>query len=351
MLRRFLVLGIVGLIAIFLLYMKNIVTVGKQGLLAYAAGTEDIVTPNGGAFILKDVAGNQIAATDEQKEQFEELVKIGLGGKAYPVKLDSIRIEGHGASSKQIIFSWQDNFSKGNNLIIKKLKERILQWEFGRANEERDLLFVPLGIDLRGGVEFMCTLYDDDLARVEADDQVVDILRTRLESQGLTEPQVSRLTNGDIQVIIPGGGKAEAARTRRVLETTGKLEFRELLKVYGNEREEGSSDEPGNLIIQDKRGRWRFRPGKDQRGALGQVLLPKKAPRGETPRAFYLLDVAEITGQDVKGGMRSQNDNGGPAIGIELTATGGAKNYAYTKGIKDRGPEGRGIGGSGRFAI
>ena len=54
------------------------------------------------------------------------------------------------------------------------------------------------------------------------------ILRKRLDARGLTEPKIYRLSNGDLQVVIPGGTQADAAQTRKVLETAGRLEFREV---------------------------------------------------------------------------------------------------------------------------
>ena len=43
---------------------------------------------------------------------------------------------------------------------------------------------------------------------------------------------MTKLSNGDVQVVIPGGSRADAARTRKVLEDTGRLEFREVLEAY-----------------------------------------------------------------------------------------------------------------------
>ncbi len=336
----------VVLLAFFLLYLQNKVYVGDQEFFAYGIDGDHIIPENGdgGSFQLKDIAGNPYIPKEAQLKEFEYFVDRGLAGHPFPIDKSSIKLVD--GSATDIEFKFTGEVSKR---IRNQIKRRLLQFSFTEKNAERPLLYVPLGIDLRGGVEFICSLYDDDQNRVDADQQVVDILRTRLESRGLSEPQVSRLTNGDIQVVIPGGGKAEAARTRKVLETTGKLEFREVLDAYGDESDEAtSSTEPGRVVHKDKRGKWAYKPGGGGRLVSGEVLYPMKAPRGENPKAFYRLGPAKITGQDVKDGFVSQDDNGGPAVGIELNATGGSKSFEWSQAIKDRGDAGQ---GSGRFAI
>lgn len=347
MLRRLFPLVLIFIIALGLLYTGNKVWVGQQTFFAHALHDNNyLLTARGGEFQLKDIAGKIFLPGEAQIEQFHYFIDRGADGKPFPIDKSSITIGEHG------VISFTFSHDPGKRLL-NVIKKRLLAYNFSKPNAERDLLYVPLGIDLRGGVEFICSLYDDDQNRIEADQQTVDILRLRLESRGLSEPQVSRLSNGDIQVIIPGGGKAEAARTRKVLETTGKLEFREVLDVYGDDDPEASSStEPGRVVEKDEAGRWTFKPGGGGGfSRFGEVLYPAKAPRGETPRAFYRLGAAEITGQDVEDGYQTSDDNGGPAVGIQLNATGGSKSSEWTRGIKERGPFGGSGQGSGRFAI
>ncbi len=352
--HRFGSIFIVFVIAVSLLYLQNKVYVGSQYYFAEAVPVKQgeevkypFVSKEGGYFLLKDIAGKAFEPTALQIEQFKYFAERGSDGKPFLIDTENITVNG-----MMIEYKFQ-NSSQVNLRRLKKFEKRLLEFSFSEPNSERDLLFVPLGIDLRGGVEFICSLYDDDQNRVEAEQQTVDILRTRLETRGLSEPQVSRLTNGDIQVVIPGGGKAEAARTRKVLETTGKLEFREVLEVFGIEDEEAfSSHEPGEQIIINKKGKPAFKPGGGAGfDTLGEKLYPLKAPRGQTPLAFYRLGPAKITGQHVEDGFTTANDDGTPAVGIKLNATGGSISYEWTTDVKKRGPLGESTGGSGRFAI
>ena len=347
--RRLISIVFVLIGSLVLLYLQNKVYVGEQEFYTYwvDAGGNGI-NEKGGKFYLKDIAGKYAPLKDHHVEQFKHFIKRGDGrGRSFPIRSD-FKVLHHKEGFNYIDFKFEGDAAPK---LLATIKERLSVFTFSTDNEPRDLLYVPLGIDLRGGVEFICSLYDDDQNRVDADQQVVDILRTRLETKGLSEPQVSRLTNGDIQVVIPGGGKAEAARTRKVLETTGKLEFREVLSIYGDADNPKSESryEPGEKVSKTPQGKWGFKPGGGGRlVSFGEVLYPNKSSRGEDPKIFYRLGSAKITGQDVKDGFVTQDDNGGPAVGINLDAAGGSKSFEWTRNIKSRGDAGS---GSGQFAI
>ena len=156
--------------------------------------------------MVEEVVGRLTALDGEGKP------KLVLDGEPVPA-----------ADRESLVIKVEDATS-GPNLVRDILPARPVQ----QPNPSRDLLHISLGIDLRGGVEFTCRLYDKANTVVPADQEVISILRKRLDARGLTEPQVFRMTNGDVQVVIPGGTQADAARTRSVLESTGRLEFRKV---------------------------------------------------------------------------------------------------------------------------
>ncbi|MHC5068294.1 MAG: protein translocase subunit SecD, partial [Planctomycetota bacterium] len=214
-------------------------------------------------------------------------------------------------------------------------------------------------IDLRGGVEFTCRLYNRDNEVVAADEVVVDILRRRLDARGLTEPQVFRLTSGDIQVVIPGGTQADAARTRKVLETTGRLEIREVkadirvtpglveLTRPGEEPVRLQPAQAGELLKQNPNGTWDF--GADysdhlSRAPFVDVIYPKKTAPGAEPTEFIHLGTVVLTGADVDSAFPTFGNNGGPAVGITFKAAGGETNRVFTTDVKAKGDTGVGTG-------
>ena len=243
------------------------------------------------------------------------------------------------------------------------LRDRLTAKPFRRTNPPVPMFHLSPGIDLRGGVEFICRLHREDGAVVPATDEIVAILRQRLDERGLTEPAVSRLSNGDVQVVIPGGSSADAARTRKVLETTGKLEFRRVLFPTGKDPDpqdnsranyavDADPDDPDSAVIRAKGG-WDFNPKHpENHRERGEIVLPHHVNPGETPKLFYRLGRPELVGGDIKDAQPTvymgQND-----LELTFTAVGAAKNSQFTTSIKQDGlPNGSSQrAGSGRLAI
>ncbi len=234
--------------------------------------------------------------------------------------------------------------------------KRQLAVAYQRSNPAKSFWHIPLGIDLQGGVEFICSLIDKEGDRVAADQNTVDVLRERLDARGLTEPKVARQANGDVEVVIPGGTQADAISTRNVLETTGNLEIREVLEVWGPNtasfgrendphaavRDEdalhNNINEPGTAIARKPDGGYRLVEGYLSR-TDDQVLYPLKPEyRGDEPGTFLKLGPAVLKGKDIKQATFAPSQGGlGYEINVELTAVGGGKNQVFTRKVKYEG--------------
>ncbi|MFW5830126.1 MAG: protein translocase subunit SecD, partial [Planctomycetota bacterium] len=324
---RLFLIGLVFAMAAGLAWLQNRVMVGSQELFAQI----QLADARQVEVRFKDPAGNLVDATPAELEMVRERLAATAQHRAIPF------------TDLELTDAGSVTFTAERDVAEYELRQHLVHQPFLRPNPPRDWFHINRGIDLRGGVEFNFTLREEDGTPVAADDEVIDILRQRLDARGLAEPQVFRLANGDGQVVIPGGSKADAARTRKVLETTGKLEFRELLGEY--------SGEPGNVIVPDGQGGWRFAPGSGKRFTdRAEVIYPEKPPRGEEPSTFYHLGPIALTGQDVSDAFRTTDQHGGIAVGINFTVSGGARNNQFTTTVKQKGPDGAGRG-SGRIAI
>ncbi len=324
---RLTIIGLVFVFAAGLAWLQNNIFVGSQELFAQIQqdGARQV------ELIFKDAAGNVTAATKQEVAQVQQRLQARPDQPAIPVS--ELGLTDHHTIS----------FTAERDVSERELRQHLVHQPFTRPNPSRPWFHINRGIDLRGGVEFNFTLRDEDGTRIAADDDVIDILRQRLDARGLSEPQVYRLANGDGQVVIPGGSKADAARTRKVLETTGKLEFRELVEEFG--------EDARRYIEQTPDGRWRFKAGSGkQRTDRREVIYPEKPPRGENPSAFYHLGPVQLTGQDVADAFRTVDQEGGIAVGINFTVAGGARNNQFTTSVKARGPDGENRG-TGRIAI
>ena len=169
-----------------------------------------------GAYLLsfRDVAGREVSIDTNLpsgKEVAEEIVDrlTALDSEGNPklaLKGDPVLQPG----GTSLLINVADDTSSPN-----LVRDILIARPVKQSNPARDLFHISLGIDLRGGVEFTCRLYDKSNTVVPADQEVINILRKRLDARGLTEPQVFRMTNGDVQVVIPGGTQADAARPVR----------------------------------------------------------------------------------------------------------------------------------------
>ena len=85
-----------------------------------------------------------------------------------------------------------------------------------------------LGLDLQGGISAVYTPVfdtDEELTEAEVDEalgQTIEVIRSRIDSLGVAEPEISRLGQ-DINVQLPG--VADADRANEIIGRTAQLTF------------------------------------------------------------------------------------------------------------------------------
>jgi protein-export membrane protein SecD len=86
---------------------------------------------------------------------------------------------------------------------------------------------IKLGLDLRGGMPLVLEL-DESKGRIQnktdAQDRVLQILHTRVDKFGVTEPTISK--QGDSRIMIQLPGIDDPQRALDLIQTTAQLEFR-----------------------------------------------------------------------------------------------------------------------------
>lgn len=331
---RMLVTANVFLVCLLLLFLQNKALVGTQELQAEISDGE----PSTFTVAFRDLAGSPVhAGAVEAKQLAARLANQAHGA---PIAL---------ASPPEVTSDYKLHVRLAPGQDVQAFRDRVANKPFQRPNDPRGLFAVGQGIDLRGGVEFICQLYDDLGRKRSADDEVLHILRTRLDSRGLTEPTVTRLGNGDVQIVIPGGTPADAARTRKVIEQTGRLEFREILKIYWPGRDSDNRWKLPDEVIRRPGGGFDLAPG--VRGSRKQmVAVPKNRDPTALPTKFYHLGPAELTGKDVKDASRTIHE-GRDAVAITFTAAGATRNYEFTRRLYEDRQRGGNDGPRGQMAI
>lgn len=86
---------------------------------------------------------------------------------------------------------------------------------------------MKLGLDLQGGMHVVLEI-DESKGRVEnkadAQDRVLEVLSTRIDQFGVTEPTIAKQGDSRILVQVPGADDPE--RVRKMIKETAQLQFR-----------------------------------------------------------------------------------------------------------------------------
>ncbi|MBI2194049.1 MAG: protein translocase subunit SecD [Planctomycetes bacterium] len=196
----------------------------------------------------------------------------------------------------------------------RKLKVRLIRYR----QEIRVPHTLNLGLDLSGGTELVYRIemvqeasagspaqaedsaFKQRLAVASRTEAVVDIIKRRVDILGLKEPRIQTQGSDRILIQIPGKEKQQIEEIKKVIQTSGRLEFKivednvELKKDaehhdlpdhkwYPLEKESNNEDEPEKLLIKTR-------------------------------------DPYEVTGGDLAAAYPTQDSNGLPAVGFRFKA-------------------------------
>lgn len=145
--------------------------------------------------------------------------------------------------------------------------------------------------------------------REEAFQQAMSTIRNRIDQLGVTEPVVQRYGDvGDYEMLVQLPGIGDVDRIKEVMQSTALLELK-LVDAGPFATESDAKANYGGSIPADL-----------------EVLI--MGARVENPQTYYVTRrSAGITGRDLKTAFTSQDRNGHPAVGFNLTAE-GARRFA-----------------------
>jgi SecD/SecF fusion protein len=174
---------------------------------------------------------------------------------------------------------------------------------------------IKLGLDIRGGTEFLVALDTDKLSagidKAGAVSQAIEVLRKRVDKFGVAEPVLQPAGENRILIQIPGLTEADKENAKINLKKTAFLEFRMVHPDSDRQLADG-------LLV----------PGYEK---LAEKRVERDEKAGTTQeRLIYLLveKQARLKGSEVKRAYVSLNSvNGSPEINFELN-DGGAKIFA-----------------------
>ena len=170
---------------------------------------------------------------------------------------------------------------------------------------------IHLGLDLQGGTEFLIRLVKENPdARIstQARDTAVEVIRSRVDQFGVSEPSITPVGEDSILVQIPGLDAQKINDARDTLQRVAKLEFRlvDPQGAYVISRVEAGQDivPPGYQIV----------TGEDEED---EALTPpngadkKKTPAPKKqPEKLLVRNAADMTGEHITGAAAVQESQG-----------------------------------------
>ncbi|ABG04298.1 protein-export membrane protein SecD [Rubrobacter xylanophilus DSM 9941] len=205
-----------------------------------------------------------------------------------------------------------------------------------------------LGLDLKGGVRVQLEGYQHGGSEVTREEmqRAVEIIRQRVDSLGVTEPEI-RL-QGQNQVLVDLPGISDRDRAVEVIGRTAQLGFYEVLAF--EERAgvpEGRVDEAKRDIRESLRQDDAYREGKTK------ILFeesPNPGGEGLYVAGYVVRERPDMTGDAVESANLGRDPAGRLQVEINLTGRGGDQFFDLTRQIVDNALE-RGEPGTGRLAI
>ncbi|MTV25505.1 protein translocase subunit SecD [Nitriliruptoraceae bacterium ZYF776] len=200
-----------------------------------------------------------------------------------------------------------------------------------------------LGLDLQGGISAIYTpQLPEGAERPEDFDEIleetVDVIRDRVDSLGVAEPDISR-QGEDVLVQLPGIDDAD--RVREIIGTTAQLAFRPVLAIL-EPGQEGYDEGPDCNAPVDEREEL----GSDEEGLVCGAPADADDPAaegvgGDVPK--YRVGPVALTGERINDARPQIAEGQGFAVGISFDSQGGQEFAAITGELacaRDRGEPG-----------
>jgi SecD/SecF fusion protein len=165
---------------------------------------------------------------------------------------------------------------------------------------------LKLGIDLKGGVEFIVAfdpneLKEADGTAIEVRDKIVEVLKRRIDSKGVAEAEIRPFSENTVLVRVPVVNDEERNAIASLITRQAELQFRALHETRPNGPKQ--PEDIGYEIVYGK---------EDESGRPPEVLLLKIQP--------------EMTGKDIIQTSYGQDQNGSWIVSKTFNQT-GAKEF------------------------
>src|SRR3712207_690703 len=186
-----------------------------------------------------------------------------------------------------------------------------------------------LGLDLEGGVSVQLEGYQTDGSRVTRQEmeQAVEVIRQRVDSLGVTEPEIQ--IQGQDQVVVNIPGITDSDRAVEVIGRTAQLGFYDVLAVAGGEVVAGDEvDETKAELREDLEADEAYKKGKTK------VLFeetPNPEGDGTIVAGYVVNEQPNMTGGALDSANLNRDQAGKLEVQMQLTRE-GARQFAELSG-------------------
>ena len=205
-----------------------------------------------------------------------------------------------------------------------------------------------LGLDLEGGVSVQLQGYQTGGSEVTRDEmeQAVSVIQQRVNSLGVTEPEIQ--IQGQNQVIVNIPGITDADRAVEVIGRTAQLGFYEVLASDGKlSVPQDEVDKTKEEIGQSLREEDAFKEGQTQ---IVFEESPSPSGNGTYVAGYVVNDQPEMTGEALDSANLNRDQAGRLEVTMDLTREGAGKFADLTSRIAENALS-SGQPGTGQLAI
>lgn len=154
-------------------------------------------------------------------------------------------------------------------------------------------------------------------------EQSIEAIRTRVDSLGVSEPQIQENGMGNNQILVQLPGLDDPGRVRDIIQSTARLELRQGFdNASGYESEQAALAAHGGVL------------------PPGTVMLHGIAGGNEQQdRVFIVARIPVVGGTDIRDARPTTDSTGRPNVTFNLTAAAGNKFAAFTSTHNETGPD------------
>lgn len=177
---------------------------------------------------------------------------------------------------------------------------------------------LQLGLDLKGGVGVTLEAAGDpnrppgeERERKEKLNKAIEILSTRLNGFGVTEPLIRPVGNNRIEIQLPGVNTKENPEVVQSIQKPARLDFRLVHPQIGPSREEPRDVPPGYEVL---------------------TVEEDNRKNGESYTLYYLVKrIPEMNGSHIRRAVASMDNYGGFQVNLAFDSQ-GAKDFGNVTG-------------------